>query len=343
MEDVVLFGVGPDAGQIVVDVWNMIWNSSKIKAVIFNDSLFWGKCLSEGITVQRPADIVDIDFQKVIICGEPEYADAIKSVLITRLGIEEHKVISYHKFLHFNVGEHSLEWNNINTISDLIKGLQDCDTLNELEEYYYNMPHPEMEKYVHYFEIYDRHFRKYRDKECVIVEIGVFNGGSLQMWREYFGNKARIVGIDIEESAAQYAGDRIAIEIGSQSDRGFWKNFREKYPRVDILIDDGGHTMEQQQITFEEMFDHIAEDGVYLCEDMHTSYWGRYGGGFGEKDSFIEYSKNFIDYINAWYSESRELGINKYTRAMHSLHYYDSMLVIEKRKIDRSICIHMGE
>jgi hypothetical protein len=68
------------------------------------------------------------------------------------------------------------------------------------------------------------------------------------------------------------------------------------------LIDDGGHTMKQQINTFEEFFTSIAENGVYLCEDVHTSYWSKYGGGYKKSGTFIEYSKNFIDYINAWHS-----------------------------------------
>ena len=197
-----------------------------------------------------------------------------------------------------------------------------------------------MMKYSHYFEIYDRHFQKYRNTECVIVEVGIYKGGSLQMWKDYFGPRAKIIGIDIDESTVAFEEEQVIVEIGSQSDRDFWRSFREKYPKVDIFIDDGGHTMEQQIITFEEMFGHIAEDGVYLCEDLHTSYWGGYGGGYGNPDSFIENSKNFIDCINAWYIT--EVYENEYTHSMHSLHYYDSVMVIEKRRMNRGVCISMG-
>ena len=78
---------------------------------------------------------------------------------------------------------------------------------------------------------------------------------------------------------------------------------KAKIPKIDILIDDGGHSMNQQIISFEELYSHIKEDGIYLCEDLHTSYWKTYGGGYKNKESFIEYSKNFIDYINAFHSE----------------------------------------
>ena len=79
---------------------------------------------------------------------------------------------------------------------------------------------------------------------------------------------------------------------------------RKVYPYVieavkglDIVIDDGGHKMRQQIVSYEELFGHIKHDGVYLCEDTHTSYWLQYGGGYKRQNTFIEYSKNFIDYL----------------------------------------------
>jgi hypothetical protein len=78
------------------------------------------------------------------------------------------------------------------------------------------------------------------------------------------------------------------------------------------------------------IFDHVKEDGVYLCEDLHTSYWLRFGGGYKRRGTFIEYSKNFIDYLHAWHSEQRSLKVNDFTRSVSSVHYYDSIVVIEK-------------
>jgi hypothetical protein len=120
---------------------------------------------------------------------------------------------------------------------------------------------------------------------------------------------------------------------------------RQRIPHIDILIDDGGHTMNQQITTFEELFPHVAADGVFLCEDLHTSYWPTYGGGYREPGTFIEYSKNFIDYIHAWHAQkpprrrwyetpAPELRVSDFTRSVHSLHFYDSVLVIEKRPIE---------
>jgi len=93
--------------------------------------------------------------------------------------------------------------------------------------------------------------------------------------------------------------------------------------------------MEQQKVTFEEMFDHVKEDGIYLCEDLCTSYWPDWGGGFKNKNSFIEYSKNFIDFIHAFHSKDEDLKVNSFTRSADSVHYYDGIVVIEKRKRDK--------
>jgi len=151
------------------------------------------------------------------------------------------------------------------------------------------------------------------------------------MWKNYFGPKARIIGIDINTDCKKFEDDQIEIYIGSQEDKNFWRDFKTKVPQVDILLDDGGHTMRQQIITFEEMFEHISNEGIYLCEDCHTSYWSAYDGGYKRKNTFIEYSKNFIDNINAWYSNSKKLQVSESTKLMYGLHYYDSVIVIEKK------------
>lgn len=91
--------------------------------------------------------------------------------------------------------------------------------------------------------------------------------------------------------------------------------------------------MRQQIVTFEEMYDHVKEDGLFVCEDLHTSYWRKYGGGYKRKSSFIEYSKNFIDQLHALYPVKGTLKANKIAETTHSLHYYSGILVMEKRII----------
>jgi cephalosporin hydroxylase len=205
--------------------------------------------------------------------------------------------------------------------------------MNDLEVYFRQNDKRSISKWIHYFDIYDRHFSQFRNKEITIVEIGVSQGGSLQMWKHYFGDKAKIFGIDINPSCKQFEEENIKVFIGSQSDRKFLNEVKKAVPSIDILIDDGGHTMVQQIVSFEELFDNVVENGVYLCEDLHTSYWIGFGGGHKRKGTFIEYSKNFIDNINAYHSNQKSLKVNRFTETVNSLHYYDSVLVIEKRKM----------
>ncbi len=215
--------------------------------------------------------------------------------------------------------------------------------MNDLEKYFTENTGRLIHKWKHYFEIYDRHFSRFRGTDVHVVEFGVSQGGSLQMWKNYFGPNAKIFGIDINPHCKKLEEEQIEIFIGDQEDRRFLKSLAEKIPRIDILIDDGGHTMKQQINTYEELFSHIEKDGVYLCEDLHTSYWSEFGGGYKKRGTFLEYSKNFIDYINAWHSTQRSrLSVTEFTKSVHSLHYYDSVLVIEKRPIEKPFHLMTG-
>ena len=152
------------------------------------------------------------------------------------------------------------------------------------------------------------------------------------MWKDYFGSEARIFGVDINPNCKDLEEENIEIYIGSQSDRSFLRNLKDQIPEIDILIDDGGHSMQQQIVTFEELFEHVKKDGIYLCEDIQTSYRLTYGGGYKRRGTFIEYSKTFIDKIHAYHSEQRSLQVDNFTRSVDSVHYYDGIIVLEKRE-----------
>ncbi len=210
--------------------------------------------------------------------------------------------------------------------------------MNDLEKYFRETNDRLIHKWLHYFDIYERHFARFRDKDITILEIGVSHGGSLQMWKNYFGSKAKIYGIDINPECKALEEENIKIFIGSQSDRKFLSEIKKTIPAIDIFIDDGGHGMEQQIVSYEELYDHVKENGVYLCEDLHTSYWIRFGGGYKRKGTFIEYSKNFIDQLNAYHSEQKAFKVNNFTDSVDSIHYYDSVIVVEKKKKEK-LCV----
>lgn len=121
------------------------------------------------------------------------------------------------------------------------------------------------------------------------------------------------------------------------------KYVKTQIPKLDILIDDGGHTINQQIVTFEELYDHINDDGIYLCEDLHTSYWRNYGGGFNNPNSFIEYSKKLIDSINAWHSQDPRHIVDYFKKNTYAMHYYDSALVVEKKLMSPNVAEMNGE
>jgi hypothetical protein len=203
---------------------------------------------------------------------------------------------------------------------------------NPLREYFLNNPGRLIHKWAHYFDIYHRHLARFRNQRITLLEFGVFHGGSLQMWKHYLGPQARIVGVDIAPVCKTLEEEQISIRIGDQEDRSFLRRLADELGPVDIVIEDGGHTMGQQIATFEEVFYRMSDFGVYLTEDLHTSYWARYGGGVRRPGTFIEYAKTLIDRLNAWHTEDPEaLPVDDFTLQAVSLHFYDSVLVIDRK------------
>lgn len=215
--------------------------------------------------------------------------------------------------------------------------------MNQLEAYFRNNNDRLIHKWMHYFDIYERHLSRFRGTDVSIVEFGVSQGGSMQMWKDYFGPDCTIYGIDINPHCKELEEGQVKIIIGDQEDREFLNTLPSIIPRIDILIDDGGHTMRQQINTFEVLFPYVSDSGVYLCEDCHTSYSDSFHGGYKRKGAFVEYSKNFIDYINAWHSETDKLKVSDFTRSVDSAHYYDSVVVLEKKIRQRPVNEQTGK
>jgi hypothetical protein len=128
--------------------------------------------------------------------------------------------------------------------------------MNKLEDYFFNGQNKILTscKYHEYLKIYDKHFNRFIGKNPVILEIGVQAGGSLEMWNHYFDKKCEIYGIDVDTKCLtipeKLNADNIHITIGDQANQNFWETFLKSVPTFDIIIDDGGHTMNQQIITF---------------------------------------------------------------------------------------------
>lgn len=216
--------------------------------------------------------------------------------------------------------------------------------VNDLEAFFERNKGHVIHKWLHYFEIYNRHLAPLRDSAPTVVEVGVAEGGSLMMWRDFFGEAGRIIGIDVNANALDMQNEGFEILIGDQASPDFWASVREIAPDLNVLIDDGGHRVDQQRVTFQEMFPHLANNGVYICEDLHTSYWSDFGGGLRSPESFIEFAKGLIDEMHAWWLRDRDpAAVTHLTRTLNSLHFYDSMLVIEKRERRRPVSRKTGK
>ncbi|WP_158525569.1 class I SAM-dependent methyltransferase [Polynucleobacter paneuropaeus] len=205
--------------------------------------------------------------------------------------------------------------------------------LEQLEIYkaYKKSPHLSV-KHSNYFHVYESLLLQYRNKPITFVEIGILGGGSLFMWREFFGKEARIIGIDLNPEAKKWEKEGFEIFIGSQSDPNFWHDFYNKVGSVDIVLDDGGHTNEQQVVTSACCIPHIKDDGLMIVEDVHTSYMKRFGNP--SPYSFINYGKNIIDKIFSRSSEIPDLTgeLKKY---IFSIEFFVSIVCF---KINRKKC-----
>lgn len=201
---------------------------------------------------------------------------------------------------------------------------------NPLEKYFRTNRGRRIHKWLHYFDVYHRHFERFRGRRVLIVEFGVAQGGSLQMWRHYFGPRSEIVGVDIDARCRAFEEPGIRVRIGDQEDRTFLRALVDEIGPIDVVIDDGGHTMAQQIATFEELYPSMTTDGVFLVEDVHTSYWSNYGGGVRRAGTFVEYAKGLIDQLNAFHSREPGFDVDEFTRTTRSMHFYDSIVVFER-------------
>lgn len=177
-------------------------------------------------------------------------------------------------------------------------------------------------KWMHYYDIYERHLGKFVGQEVNVVEIGVYSGGSLDMWRDYLGPHCHVHGVDIAEACRAYSGEQVSITIGDQADRRFWREFLRERPSIDIVIDDGGHQVDQQITTLEELLPHLSRGGVYICEDIA-----------GVHNPIHDYLAGLYRNLDAWNApdrlQSRTIP-NGFQQAVASIHRYPYLLVIER-------------
>lgn len=176
----------------------------------------------------------------------------------------------------------------------------------------------------HFIEAYKKHFEG--RKPLRVLEIGVQNGGSLKIWRDFFP-EAEIVGVDVDEKCKEHEGQNIEIVIGDQVS----VKFLETLGNFDIIIDDGGHYMTQQQVSINTLLkNQLNPGGLYVIEDLHTSYWEQF---LDIRKTTIEVLKDMIDDLHQYADESPrcELKQNlKNNYDIKGISFYPGIVFIEK-------------
>ena len=155
-------------------------------------------------------------------------------------------------------------------------------------------PYPTV-KLFNYFSIYAKLFGHLRGKACTFIEIGVLEGGSLFMWREWLGTKARIIGVDLNPEALKWEKFGFEIVIGDQGDKAFWDLNEDTFKGFDVLLDDGGHQSFQQILTSERAIAIANKQSVIVIEDTHSNFmkdFSRHG-----RLTFIDYAKALSDLL----------------------------------------------
>ena len=198
-----------------------------------------------------------------------------------------------------------------------------------------------VDKWLQYFPVYERYLSAYRNTSFKMMEIGVFKGGSLDMWRDYFGPNAVLYGIDIDPACASLVSQPNEVRIGSQDDPVFLSRVVGEMGGVDIVLDDGSHIAHHQRTSFDVLFPMLSDGGLYIIEDTHTSYWWKnWQGGFRRPGTAIEYAKSMIDEMHHWY-HGRRSNIPAGDQ-ISAIHFHDSMIVIEKQSPVRPIRTQIG-
>ncbi len=208
------------------------------------------------------------------------------------------------------------------------------------KELYYQHTLNTSDKWAHYFDVYDDFFKRYIGTNPQVLEIGVQNGGSLQILSQYLQN-ARIYGVDIDPNVVNLRlEENITVFNFDITDKqAITKNFKNS--AFDIIIDDGSHICYDIITTFQLLFSMLKPGGVYLIEDLHTSYWNSHGGSYLGKDSAIEFFKKFADLLHFYHINDDQFDKNLsksdvYTfQWLQSISFHDSVVVIHKRLTPR--------
>ena len=185
-----------------------------------------------------------------------------------------------------------------------------------------------MVKWHHYIPLYDRYFSRFRGTNVRFLEIGVAKGGSLDLWRSYFGPNATIFGIDVSPECERFDGESGCVRIGDQCDTEFLDRVVTEMTGIDLVLDDGSHHMDHIRTSLAHLFPKLAQGGVYMIEDLHAAYFSEVGGGFDADANFFNELRGYADAMHRHYHE-REV-VPKFAREISGVHVHDSIVVLDK-------------
>ena len=186
-----------------------------------------------------------------------------------------------------------------------------------------------------FLDIYEKYFKNLKDKKLNILEIGVDKGDSLRLWNEYFTN-ANICGLDIDKK--DFSIDGVEIYQGDQNDKSLLNEIAKKYGKFDIIIDDGSHISSHIINSFNHLFDHLSSNGIYIVEDLQTSYVPRYGGSrinLIKKSTSMNFFKRLSDSINYEISDRPFFKKSRYDGLIKSVHFYQNIVFVFKGESKR--------
>ena len=197
-------------------------------------------------------------------------------------------------------------------------------------------------KWLHYVDIYDKSLREFKNKvdsgqfssltPLKLLEIGVQDGGSLEVWSSYFGDAAQVFGIDIDQRCAKYAIPGVEIRIGSQDDPAFLMQIISELGNPHIIIDDGSHHVDHVESTLRILWPYLQDGGMYIIEDTHTSYWKNHGGGYLKRNTIVELIKHSIDVLNQTYTRRKMSNrVQFLSETLSSITVHDSTIVLQER------------
>jgi hypothetical protein len=197
---------------------------------------------------------------------------------------------------------------------------------------------------------YASHLKKFRFKKINLLEIGVGGygnpqdgGQSLRMWKKYFPF-GHIFSIDIYDKSALQE-KRITIFKGSQVDKAFLNVVCDQIGEIDVIIDDGSHINEHVIETFKMLFPRLKDGGIYIVEDMQTSYWEDFGGdsaNLKNPKTMMNFFKDMVDSLN-----NEEFVLDGYEKSYYdkkviSMHFYHNMVFIYKGNNDEKSNVVVG-